>query len=83
MNCFGSNAPVALGLCLLLSQSFDDGHRNPKHSNPSEWDGECVGDVLNVEFVGIALQNIDGDLQRCVDKGIDDHAKDAQDNQRT
>ena len=82
-NCLDSNAPVALGLCLLLSQSFDDGHRNPKHSNPSEWNGERVGDVLNIEFVGVSLQNVDGDLQRCVDKGIDDHAEDAQNDQRT
>ena len=83
MKRFASNAPVALGLRLLLSQSLDDGHRNPKKGDPSEWNGERIGDVLNIEFVGVSLQNIDGDLQRCVDKGINDHAEDTQDDQRT
>ena len=77
------DAPVSIGLCLLLSQSFEDGHRNPKDCNPAEWDGQGVDDVLNVELVRIALQDVDGNLQRGVDKGVNDHAKDAQDNQRS
>lgn len=57
------DAPVSIGLSLLLPQSFDDGHRNPKDCNPAEWDGQGVDDVLNVELVGIALQDVDGNLQ--------------------
>lgn len=77
------DAPVSIGLGLLLSQSFEDGHRNPQDCNPAEWNGQGVDDVLNVELVRIALQDVDSNLQRGVDKGVNDHAEDAQDNQRS
>lgn len=57
------DTPVSFGLGLLLSQSFEDGHGNPKDCNPAEWDGQGVDDVLNVELVRIALQDVDGNLQ--------------------
>jgi len=74
------DAPVPVGLSLLLSQSLDNGHRDPQDCNPSEWNGECVDNVLNVEFVGVALKDIDRNLQRGIDKGVNNHAKDTQDN---
>ena len=77
------DTPVPIGLSLLLSQSFEDGHGDPKDCNPAEWDGKGVDDVLNVELVCIALQDVDGNLQRGVDKGVNDHTEDAQDNQRS
>ena len=77
------DAPVSIGLGLLLSQSFEDGHRDPQDCNPAEWDGQGVDDVLNVELVRIALQDVDSNLQRGVNKGVNDHAEDAQDNQRS
>ena len=77
------DTPVSIGLCLLLSQSFEDGHGNPQDGNPAEWDGQGVDDVLNVELVRIALQDVDGNLQRGVNKRVYDHAEDAQDNQRS
>ena len=55
-------APVSIGLGLLLSQSFEDGHGNPQDGNPAEWDGQGVDDVLNVELVRIALQDVNGNL---------------------
>ena len=57
------DTPVPIGLSLLLSQSFEDGHGDPKDCNPAEWDGKGVDDVLNVELVCIALQDVDGNLQ--------------------
>ena len=77
------DAPVPIGLSLLLPQSFENGHRDPKDCNPAEWDGQGVDDVLDVELVRIALQDVDSNLQRGVDKGVNDHTEDAQDNQRT
>ncbi len=77
------DAPISIGLSLLLSQSFEDGHRNPKNCNPAEWDGQGVDDVLNVELVRITLQDVDGNLQRGVNKRVYDHTEDAQDNQRS
>lgn len=74
------DAPVPFGLSLLLPQSLENGHRDPKDCNPSEWDRECVDDVLNVEFVGVALKDIDSNLQRGVDKGVNNHTKDTQNN---
>ena len=73
--------PVSVGLCLLLPQPFDNGHGDPKDRNPAEWDGQSVDDVLNIKLVCIALQDVDGNLQRGVDKGIYNHTKDTQDNQ--
>ena len=58
-----SDTPVAVGLRLLLSQSLEDGHRNPENRNPSKWNGKCVDDVLNVKLVGVSIENIDGNLQ--------------------
>ena len=75
------DAPVSIGLGLLLSQSFENGHGDPKDCNPAEWDRQGVDDVLNVELVRIALQDVDSNLQRGVDKGVNDHTEDAQDNQ--
>ena len=50
-----SDAPVSFGLGLLLSQSFEDRHGDPKDCDPAERDGQGVDDILNVELVRIAL----------------------------
>ena len=80
---FDLDTPISVGLCLLLSQSFDDGHGDPKDRNPAKWNGQSIDDVLNIEFVGIALQDVDSNLQGGVDKGVNNHAENAQDNQGT
>ena len=63
--CFSgdSDTPVAVGLGLLLSQSLEDGHRDPENRNPAKWNGKGVDDVLNVKLIGISIENIDGNLQ--------------------
>ena len=58
-----SDTPVSVGLSLLLSQSLEDGHRDPEDCNPAKWNGKCVDDVLNVKLVGVSIENIDCDLQ--------------------
>ena len=75
------DAPVPLGLRLLLSKSLEDGHCHPQNSNPTEWNRECIDDVLNVELVGVSFQDVNCNLQRCVHERIDDHTEDTQDDQ--
>ena len=77
------DAPISIGLSLLLAQSLDNGHGDPQDGNPTKWNGQGIDDVLNIEFVGIALEDVNGNLQRGVDEGVNDHTKYAQDDQRT
>jgi len=79
---FDLDAPVSIGLSLLLAQSFDDGNGDPEDGNPAKWNRQGIGDVLNVELVGIALEDVDGNLQRGVNERVNDHTEDAQDDQR-